>query len=127
MASIRYIGLNNLKPDEKEILKTILEGESYRIERMLPDIKEMVIDIKTLKPEDKKTRRHILNAKVISPLHTFMTKIGESDLKRSGSYDLTLACHIVMKTLAEEIRHKLKADMAPWKKKSEACKFAKDE
>lgn len=120
MAIIKYIGLNDLKEDEKKTIKTIIETGSEKLERYIPDMQEIVIDIKTLKPEDKKTRRHILNIKIKSPLHTFMTKIGESDLKRSGSYDLTLACHMVIDTLENEIKHKLKTDTSVWKKKSNA-------
>lgn len=122
MAVIRYIGLKDLKDDEKNTIRTIIENESYKINRLLPDIQEMVVNIKTLKPEDRKTRRHILNIKVKTPLHLFMAKLGESSLKRSGSHNLTLECHKAMDNLENEIKHKLKADMDTWKKKSESFK-----
>lgn len=117
---IRYSNTKNLKPAEKKLLDSIIETELPKVERLVPDALELLVDIKTLKPEDKKTRRHILNFQLRTRKSgIFRTKIGESDMKRSGSYDLKLGIRMSMKKLQTEINHKLKRDMSTWKKLSE--------
>jgi len=126
MTIIKYINTKDLKPAEKDILKNIVEAELPKIERFVPDALELVVEVKTLKPEDKKTRRHILNLKLTTRQNgVFRTKIGESDLKRSGSYDLTMGTRMVMKALQSELEHKLKRDAGVWKKLAEKFKFSK--
>lgn len=126
MIVIRYIHTKDLKPNERDVLKTIVETELLKIERMIPDALELIVDIKVLKPEDKITRRHILNVKLTTKKNgIFRTKVGESDLKRSGSYDLTMGTRIVMDKLQSEIKHKLKRDSSVWKRISEKFKFSK--
>lgn len=126
MTIIRYINTKDLKPNERDALKTIVETELLKIERMVPDALELVIDVKILKPEDKITRRHILNVKLSTKKNgIFRTKVGESDLKRSGSYDITMGARIVMNALQSEIKHKLKRDSSVWKRISEKFKFSK--
>ena len=124
MTVIKYINTKDLKANEKEILKSIIEPGLYKIERSVPDALELIIDVKTLKPQDEKTRRHILNLKLITAKNgTFRTKLGESEYKRSGSYDLTLGCHKVMTALESEVNHKMKSTTSTWKRLAQRFKF----
>lgn len=126
MTQVKYIHTKDLKPAEKDILKNIIEGELPKLERFVPDALELVVDVKTLKPEDQKTRRHILNLKFVTRQSgVFRTKIGESEMKRSGAYDLTLGCHKAMDNLQSELKHKLQRDVGLWKKLSEKMGFNK--
>lgn len=123
---IKYIHVKDLKPAEKDILNAIVNNSKEKFEQLAPDALELIIDVKTLKPEDKKTRRHILNLTLkTAKSGVFRTKIGESDMKRSGSYDLALGCHKAIDALQSEVKHKLKHDIGLWKKLSEKMKFSK--
>ncbi len=121
---IKYSGLNNLSEEEQSIVKTIVEKEYPKIQRVIKNISDLTINIKTMKKMTRK--RFMINFKLEAPGIRFNAKT--RDTERGGDWDLAKACHKALEGLQFEIKHRLKTDMENWKKGSikRTYKYLKD-
>lgn len=109
---IEYSGLKNLSEIEKTALRSIVENENEKIQRLVKDDYSLNINIKTLKKLTKK--RFIISFKLEAPTIRFFVKT--KDTEEGGDWDITKATHKGLKALEFEIKHKLKSDTSEWKK-----------
>jgi len=100
---VSFIGLRDLRVEERDIVTSIASKHLEKIERLLPVITEVQVHIKVpQRSSDPKDKRHRFsaNVRVISPSHTFETT--EQD-----DFELPLVIHRVFERMVNEIEHKI--------------------
>ena len=115
MNIIKYSGLNKLTGDEQGILKKIINEEFLRVQRLLKEMTDLKIDVKT---HDKggKRKMYVIGIRAIAPTHVFRYNVNEADIKKSPYYDIATASHKAIDALEQEMKHKLKSSTQNWKK-----------
>ena len=111
---IKYSGLKNLNEEEQSILKSLVEKDYPRLERMVKNTCDLTVDINTSKKETRK--RFMISLRLESPAQRFVVKT--RDTEQWGDWDLTKATHKALDALYFEIKHRLKTDTSSWKKGS---------
>ena len=112
---IKYSGLNTLNEEEQGTLKGIIEKEQERIKRLLKDITDLHVDVKT---HDKGGKRkfYMIHIRAIAPTKNFAYTPKEGDVKKSDYWDITAASHKAIDALEHEIDHKMHTKVENWKK-----------
>lgn len=112
---IKYSGLNGLIEEDQITVKNIVEKEFPRIQRLLKNITDLYVDVKT---HDKggKRKLYIIHMRTVSPTKIFAYTPKEIDAKKSDYWDIASATHKAIEALENEIKHKLKSDTENWKK-----------
>lgn len=115
--SIRYAGLSKLSSEEQDALKRIMQKESLRITRMIPDRAiDLIVTVKVHNTGGER-KRYLVFLRTDAPSRNFAVQTKEIDVKKSGEWDLAIAARKAIEKLAFEVKHKLHADMEPWKKR----------
>ena len=109
---IKYSGLKDLNSEEQSILKSIVEKEFPKVQRLLKNPADLMVHIKTLKKETRK--RFLISMRLEMPGKILSTKNLETE--KGGDWDLTKALHKEMKSLESEVKHHLRTDNETWKK-----------
>lgn len=109
---IKYSGLKNLDDEEQIILKSIVEKEYPKIQRLIKNVSDIIVNIKTMKKETRK--RFIISMRLEAPTKIFTIK--SKDTEKGGDWDLAKATHKAVDALYFEVKHRLKSDTEPWKR-----------
>ena len=109
---VKYSGLKNLSDEEQAALKSIVEKEYPRIQRLIKNSSDLIVHIKTRKKNTRK--RFMISMRLEAPTKMFTTK--SRDTEEGGDWDLIKATHKALNALSFEIKHALKTDTEPWKR-----------
>lgn len=109
---IKYSGLRDLSEEERVALKSIVEKEYPKIQRMIKNVSDLTIDIKTMKKDTRK--RYMLSCRLEAPTIKFTVKT--KDTEKGGDWDITKATHKALEALQFEIKHRLRTDTESWRK-----------
>ena len=114
--NVEYTGLKLLTEDEQGILRKIIEEEYPKLERFSKGMDTLEVDVKT---HDKggKRKLYLLNVKAVAGEKVYAIRATEKDIQKSPYWDIASATHKAMSHLSDELKHKLKEDIEPWRKK----------
>ncbi|MBS3152828.1 hypothetical protein J4230_05460 [Candidatus Woesearchaeota archaeon] len=109
---IKYSGLNDLSEEEKGTLKGIVEKEYPKIQRLIKNTCDLIVDVKILKKDSRK--RFSISMRLEAPGKIYSVK--NKDTEKGGDWNITKATHEETNALKFEIKHQLKTDTETWKK-----------
>tara|TARA_Y100000294_G_scaffold110209_1_gene102210 strand:+ start:87 stop:524 length:438 start_codon:yes stop_codon:yes gene_type:complete len=101
MATIQYVGLNELTSSEKQLVKNLTEEYADKIDRSLPNMDQFIVHIKTQKATGGK-RKFSIKSRASVGNKVFETKAFDWDLART--------LHKVFKDMENHIKHVLRND-----------------
>lgn len=109
---VKYSGIKDLATDEQTALKSIVEKEYKKLQRMIKNDSVLNVHVKVLKKETRK--RFLISMRLETPMKLFTTKNKETE--KGGDWDLNKAVHQEMDSLYFEVKHHLRADQESWKR-----------
>ena len=108
---ITYSKIKDLDEEEREVLISIVEKQTKKIERTIKD-GNLIVNIKVSKKETRK--RYEIHLSLETDKKTY--KVKNPDSEKGGDWDLAKAAHITMNALDSEIQHNLKSEGNSYKK-----------
>ncbi len=109
---IKYSGLKDLDAEEQSILKNLIEKEYPRIQRLVKNVSDLIVNVKVSKKQTRK--RYIISFRLEAPTRMFSVKTKDTEM--GGDWDITKATHKALNALYFEVKHRLKSDTGSWKK-----------
>jgi prephenate dehydrogenase len=103
---IQFVGVNELAPEEQELVSR-LSTESYeKFTRILKNIEQMVVHIKTYENEGQK-KKFALHVRVKAPTSAIIESC------KSHDFDLARALHKAFDDIRVQIEHKFHTGTRP--------------
>ena len=112
---VKYSGLKQLTLEEQTVLRKIIEEEYPRVQRLVKNITDVTVDVKT---HDKggKRKMYLIYLKAVAPRHVFTIRAKENEIQKSKQWDIAAAAHKAIDALEQEMKHKLKSSTESWRK-----------
>jgi ribosome-associated translation inhibitor RaiA len=110
--TVTYNKVRELEEGEKEALTSIVQKELVKIERLVKEEGNLIVNIKVRKKESRK--RYELTLKLETPKKVYTVR--NKDTERGGDWDISKSAHEAMDALIAELKHFLKSDESSFKK-----------
>jgi len=99
---VQFVGLNDLTPEEQELVKTLATGYQDKVQKEMEIPTSLIIHIKAYKAEGKR-KKFGVHIKTVSPSQTL-------EVKRAADWDLARTLHKAFKNMERLVLHKLHTD-----------------
>ncbi|MEM4239573.1 MAG: hypothetical protein QXK08_00025 [Candidatus Woesearchaeota archaeon] len=103
---IQFVGVNELSADEQSIVSKISTENYEKLARILKNIEQMVVHIKTYENEGKK-KKFALHIRVKAPTSAIIESC------KSHDFDLARALHKAFDDIRVQIEHKFHTGTRP--------------
>ncbi len=99
---IQFIGVNELAPEEQEIVQNLTTENYGKIAALLQNLTDLVVHVKTHDDEGKR-KKYTFKIRCVAPTHIFESKKG-------FDWDVARALHKGFHDLIKQIEHKMHSD-----------------
>jgi hypothetical protein len=99
---VQFIGLNELEPDEQEVVKTLSFQYQDKIQRSMETPTSLIVTIKLHKTEGKK-KKYSVRVKTVAAKRTLETK-------KAADWELERTLHKAFKNMERLVLHEFRAD-----------------